>query len=88
MPYALHHSATTLSYIIIAIASIHTVVGDGVGILQVMLKLLVQVFTDSNVLEHALQLGRVLEATRLLFISQQNEFTVNTQNRPNGWGEI
>jgi len=53
-----------------------------------MLKLLIQVFADSNVLEHALQLGRVLEATRLLFISQQNQFTVNTQNRPNGWGEI
>jgi len=32
----------------------------------VFLKLFVQVFTDSDVLEHSLQLGRVLEAARLL----------------------
>lgn len=33
---------------------------------QVLLELLVQVFADSDVLEHPLQLGRVLEAARLL----------------------
>ena len=31
-----------------------------------LLKLLVQVFADADVLEHALQLGGVLKATRLL----------------------
>ena len=30
------------------------------------LELLVQVFTDADVLEHPLQFGRVLEAARLL----------------------
>ena len=33
---------------------------------QVFLELLVQIFTDSDVLEHSLQFGRVFEATRLL----------------------
>lgn len=33
---------------------------------EVLLELLVQVFADSDVLEHALQFGRVLEAARLL----------------------
>lgn len=33
---------------------------------QVLLELLVQVLTDSDVLEHSLQFGRVLKAARLL----------------------
>lgn len=33
---------------------------------QVLLKLLVQVFADADVLEHPLQFGRVLETTGLL----------------------
>lgn len=33
---------------------------------EVLLELLVQVFTDADVLEHPLQFGRVLEAARLL----------------------
>ena len=41
-----------------------TVQGLRVG--EVLLELLVQVFADSYVLEHSLELGRVLEATGLL----------------------
>ena len=44
--------------------SLLTVQRLGVG--QVFLKLLVQVFTDADVLEHPLQLGRVFEPTCLL----------------------
>lgn len=36
------------------------------GVGQVFLELFVQVFTDSDVLEHSLQFGRVLEPARLL----------------------
>jgi len=49
---------------------VRTVVGGGVGILQVIFELLVQVFADADVLEHALQLRRVLKAARLLYTSQ------------------
>ena len=53
-----------------SVASVRTVVGGGVGILQVIFELLVQVFADADVLEHALQLRRVLKAARLLYTSQ------------------
>jgi len=39
---------------------------QGFGVAQVLLKLLVEVFADADVLEHALQFGRVLEPARLL----------------------
>lgn len=46
------------------VACVRTVQRLRVG--QVLLELFVQVFADSDVLEHPLQFGRVLEAARLL----------------------
>lgn len=54
----------------------HTV--QGFGVAQVLLKLLVEVFADADVLEHALQFGRVLEPARLLQTEQQKQDYTNS----------
>lgn len=59
-------------------ACIRTVQRLRVG--QVFLELLVQVFTDSDVLEHSLQFGRVLEAARLLRDKNRARFSLRCGN--------
>jgi len=55
---------------------------------QVLLELLVEVFTDSDVLEHPLQFGRVLEAARLLHDDNNNKqpSTITMSTQSDGFG--